>query len=251
MTGWTCSPSRPGLETALPSLLKLSPFLSQWQTIEQQATADGWLPASYPYVLAEQERQQRHRVRQRPLLHWAQLPFPLVPFCLLVIVDNRFAEAKGYGYVRKDEATTLVLLLVMHRYERSCLLPTDKQPFCEWKNVFSTSAMAMAAVDRLVDHSMQVSTNCERYLRRRACRVVGHGQELICRPDHALITRQSSSYPLATDAGDGFRTSRRTVGCDDPCASLQRSSGTTTKAPANLAPGAEQEFPAPGQRTRA
>ena len=63
MTGWTCSPSRPGLETALPTLLKLSPFLSQWQVIEQQATADGWLPASYPYVLAEQERQQRHRVR--------------------------------------------------------------------------------------------------------------------------------------------------------------------------------------------
>ena len=108
------------------------------------------------------------------MLHWAQLPFPLVPFCLLVIVDNRFAEAKGYGDVRKDEATTLVRLLVMHSYERSCLLPTDKQPFCEWKNVFSTSAMAMAAVDRLVDHSMQVSTNCERYLRRRACRVVRH-----------------------------------------------------------------------------
>jgi len=41
---------------------------------EQQATADGWSPASYLYVLAEQEHQQRHQARQRRLLHEAQLP---------------------------------------------------------------------------------------------------------------------------------------------------------------------------------
>jgi len=40
--------------------------------------------------------------------------------------DNRFAEAKGYGYLRKDEAETSVLFeLVMHRYKRKSLLPIN------------------------------------------------------------------------------------------------------------------------------
>ena len=41
--------------------------------------------------------------------------------------------------------------LVMHRYERKSLLVTSNQAFSEWENVFSTSAMTVAAVDRLVD----------------------------------------------------------------------------------------------------
>jgi DNA replication protein DnaC len=249
---WAAPPSRPALETALPSLLKqlkLAQFRSQWQAAEQQATADGWSPASYLYVLAEQEHQQRHQARLRRLLHEAQLPLPktlaeieqlahdtgwldraenlllfgpsgvgkthlasgicrslialdrsarffsattlvqelqrakadyalakalnrLDRFALLVIDDNRFAEAKGYGYVRKDEAETSVLFeLVMHRYERRSLLVTSNQPFSEWENVFSTSAMTVAAVDRLVDHSTLIQINGESYRRRRARRV--------------------------------------------------------------------------------
>ena len=76
---WLEPPSRPALETALPSVLKqlkLPQFRSQWQAAEQQATAAGWSPASYLYVLAEQEHQQRHQARQRRLLHEAQLPVP-------------------------------------------------------------------------------------------------------------------------------------------------------------------------------
>ncbi len=65
----------------------------------------------------------------------------------LLVIDD-------IGYVRKDEAETSVLFeLVMHRYERRSLLVTSNQPFSEWENVFSTSAMTVAAVDRLVDHS--------------------------------------------------------------------------------------------------
>ena len=95
-------------------------------------------------------------------------------FALLVIDDNRCAEAKGYGYVRKDEAETSVLFeLVMHRYERRSLLVTSNQPFSEWENVFSTSAMTVAAVDRLVDHSTLIQINGESYRRRRARRVGG------------------------------------------------------------------------------
>ena len=76
---WAEPPSRPALDTALTSLLKqlkLAQFRSQWQAAEQQAQADGWTPASYLYVLAEQKHQQRHQARLRRLLHEAQLPVP-------------------------------------------------------------------------------------------------------------------------------------------------------------------------------
>ena len=69
---WAEPPRRPTLETALPTLLKqlkLAQFRSQWQAAEQQASAEGWDPASYLYVLAEQEHQQRHQARLRRLLH--------------------------------------------------------------------------------------------------------------------------------------------------------------------------------------
>ena len=73
---WVGPPSRPALESALQALLKqlkLAQFRSQWQAAEQQALADGWSPASYLYVLAEQEHQQRPQGRLRRLLHEAQL----------------------------------------------------------------------------------------------------------------------------------------------------------------------------------
>jgi len=242
--------------------LKLAQFRSQWQAAEQQAQADGWNPASYLYVLAEQEHLQRHQARLRRLLHEAQLPVPktladldwdanpdlsraqieqlaydtgwidraenlllfgpsgvgkthlaagicrsligldrsarfftattlmqelqrakadytlakalnkLDRYALLVVDDNRFAEAKGYSCVRKDEAETSVLFeLVMHRYERRSLLVTSNQPFSEGENVFSTSAMTVAAVDRLVDHSTTIQINGESYRRKRARRL--------------------------------------------------------------------------------
>ncbi len=84
-------------------------------------------------------------------------------YALLVIDD--------IGYVRKDEAETSVLFeLVMHRYERRSLLVTSNQPFSEWENVFYTSAMTVAAVDRLMDHSTIVQISGESYRRKRARR---------------------------------------------------------------------------------
>jgi hypothetical protein len=93
-------------------------------------------------------------------------------YALLVIDD--------IGYVRKDEAETSVLFeLVMHRYERRSLPVTSNQPFSEWENVFSTSAMTVAAVDRLVDHSTIIQINGESYRRRRTCRA--GSRRSICR----------------------------------------------------------------------
>lgn len=81
-------------------------------------------------------------------------------FALLVIDDS--------GYVRKGKAETSVRVeLVMHRYERRYLLVSSNQPFSEWENVFSTSAMTVAAVDRPVDHSTLIEINGESYRRKR------------------------------------------------------------------------------------
>jgi hypothetical protein len=54
------APCRPALERALPALLKqlkLAQFSSQCLATKQEAAADGWTPAIYLYVLAEQEHQ--------------------------------------------------------------------------------------------------------------------------------------------------------------------------------------------------
>jgi DNA replication protein DnaC len=99
---------------------------------------------------------------------------------MLLVIDD-------IGYVRKDEAETSVLFeLVMQRYERKSLLVTSNQPFSEWENAFSTSAMTVAAVDRLVDHSTIIQINGDSYRRIRA-RQVGHpaANGLIRRPDRA------------------------------------------------------------------
>ncbi|MFN9386659.1 MAG: hypothetical protein ACK6BU_06855 [Cyanobacteriota bacterium] len=54
-----------------------------------------------------------------------------------MIDDNRFAEAKGYGYVHKDEAETSVLFKLVMHCKRKSLLVTSNQPFSGWENVFS------------------------------------------------------------------------------------------------------------------
>lgn len=54
------------------------------------------------------------------------------------------------------------------RYERKSLLVSSNQPFSEWEKVFSTSAMTVAAVDRLVDHSTIVQASGESYRHKRA-----------------------------------------------------------------------------------
>ena len=63
------------------------------------------------------------------------------------------------------------LAKALNRLDRFALLVTSNQPFSEWENVFSTSAMTVAAVDRLVDHSTIIQINGESYRRKRARRL--------------------------------------------------------------------------------
>src|ERR1700757_3047854 len=59
------------------------------------------------------------------------------------------------SYVHKDHAETSVLFeLIGARYERRSMLITANQPFADWNKVFPDHAMMIAAIDRLVHHSI-------------------------------------------------------------------------------------------------
>lgn len=71
------------------------------------------------------------------------------------------------SYVRKDQAETSVLFeLISRRYERRSILITANQLFGEWNKVFPDPAMTIAAIDRLVHHSVVVKMNVESYRQR-------------------------------------------------------------------------------------
>ncbi|MGH7106769.1 MAG: IS21-like element helper ATPase IstB [Acetobacteraceae bacterium] len=73
------------------------------------------------------------------------------------------------SYVHKDHAETSVLFeLIGARYERRSLLITANQPFADWSKVFPDHAMLIAAIDRLVHHSIIFEMNVESYRRRGA-----------------------------------------------------------------------------------
>jgi DNA replication protein DnaC len=79
------------------------------------------------------------------------------------------------SYVHKDHAETSVLFeLIGARYERRSLLITANQPFADWNKVFPDHAMLIAAIDRLVHHSIIFEMNVESYRRRGA---LGRKQE--------------------------------------------------------------------------
>ena len=73
------------------------------------------------------------------------------------------------SYVHKDHAETSVLFeLIGARYERRSMLITANQPFAAWNRIFPDHAMMIAAVDRLVHHSIIFEMNVESYRRRGA-----------------------------------------------------------------------------------
>ena len=73
------------------------------------------------------------------------------------------------AYGGKDQAETSVLFeLISARYELRSLLITANQPFGEWNRIFPDPAMTLAALDRLVHHSMLFELNVESYRRRTA-----------------------------------------------------------------------------------
>ena len=73
------------------------------------------------------------------------------------------------SYVQKSQAETSVIFeLISARYERRSLLITANQPFGEWDAIFPDPAMTVAAIDRLVHHSVILEMNTDSYRRKSA-----------------------------------------------------------------------------------
>ena len=62
----------------------------------------------------------------------------------------------------------MIFELISARYERRSLLITANQPFGAWDSIFPDPAMTVAAIDRLVHHSIILEMNTERYRRKSA-----------------------------------------------------------------------------------
>ena len=103
---------------------------------------------------------QKLQIARRDLLLESALT-KLDKYHLLILDD--------LAYVAKDQAETSVLFeLIGARYERRSTLVTANQPFGQWDQVFPDPAMTLAAVDRLVHHSVILEMNVESYRRRAA-----------------------------------------------------------------------------------
>ena len=73
------------------------------------------------------------------------------------------------GYVKKTDAETHVLFeLIAHRYETGSLIITSNQPFGEWDKIFTDTSMTVAAIDRVVHHSMIFDVDADSYRKRQA-----------------------------------------------------------------------------------
>ena len=73
------------------------------------------------------------------------------------------------SYVQKSQAETSVIFeLINARYERRSILITANQPFGAWDAIFPDPAMTVAAIDRLVHHSIILEMNTDSYRRKSA-----------------------------------------------------------------------------------
>jgi DNA replication protein DnaC len=73
------------------------------------------------------------------------------------------------GYVRKSEAETHVLFeLIAHRYESRSMIITANHPFSDWDQIFTDTMMTVAAIDRLVHHSIIIEIKAESFRKKQA-----------------------------------------------------------------------------------
>ncbi len=67
--------------------------------------------------------------------------------------------------------------LIAERYERKSIAITANAPFSAWNEVFPDKAMTVAAVDRLVHHSIILEMNVDSYRCRAGCRLAGNAAQ--------------------------------------------------------------------------
>ena len=73
-----------------------------------------------------------------------------------------------HTFIRTTQKPRVLFELIGARYERRSMLITANQPFADWNKVFPDQAMMIAAIDRLVHHSIIFEMNVESYRRRGA-----------------------------------------------------------------------------------
>ncbi|MCP4115766.1 MAG: ATP-binding protein [Desulfobacteraceae bacterium] len=91
------------------------------------------------------------------------------------------------GYVKKSDLEAHVLFeLIAHRYETGSIIITSNQPFSEWDNIFTDTTMTVAAIDRVVHHSVILEVEAESYRKRHAIAqnvIRGHVPDIKNDPD--------------------------------------------------------------------
>ena len=68
------------------------------------------------------------------------------------------------GYVQQDRDEMEVLFnLLSHRYERGSVMITSNLPFSQWEQIFKDPMTTVAAIDRLIHHSVVLELNVPSY----------------------------------------------------------------------------------------
>lgn len=68
------------------------------------------------------------------------------------------------GYVQQSrEEMEVLFTLISERYERGSLLISSNLPFSKWETIFKSPMVTVAAIDRLVHHSVIVEMNLDSY----------------------------------------------------------------------------------------
>ncbi len=99
------------------------------------------------------------------------------------------------GYVKKSDLESHVLFeLIAHRYETGSLIITSNQPFSQWDSIFTDSSMTVAAIDRVVHHSIIIEVKAESYRKRQA--IAQNRMDV-----HFTRSENSSQVELKTPSG--------------------------------------------------
>lgn len=69
---------------------------------------------------------------------------------------------------KSDSESQVLFELIAHRYERGSLLITTNQAFSEWDSIFGDNMMTVAAIDRLVHHTVIYQIEGEGYRKKKA-----------------------------------------------------------------------------------
>lgn len=73
------------------------------------------------------------------------------------------------GYVQQNrEEMEVLFTLISERYERGSIMISSNLPFSKWESIFKSPMVTVAAIDRLVHHSIIIEMNLESFRMQQA-----------------------------------------------------------------------------------